>query len=85
MMAINIRQNENINGVSIDDDNTVKIMQYADDGVLFLNNEGEIHEAIRLITRFENVAGTLLNVDKCEGLWLGAHKYRQQSCTLFDI
>jgi hypothetical protein len=84
-MAINIRQNENIGGISIDNGDTVKIMQYADDGVLFLNNEEEIHEAIRLITRFGNVAGTSLNVEKSEGLWLRPYKYRQQNCTLLDI
>ena len=50
----------------------LKIVQYADDATLFLRNSKEMREAIESIKFFGNVAGTKLNVTKCEGLWIGA-------------
>ena len=86
IMAISIRQNVNILGLQIGNDcEHIKIMQYADDGVLFLKDADELAEAINTINRFSNVAGTVLNKGKCEGLWLGSFKERQDGCNLLDI
>ena len=86
IMALSIRQNEAIVGLQISNDcDCIKIMQYADDGVLFLRDDDELREAINTINRFSNVAGTVLNTAKCEGLWLGSFKERQNGCNLLDI
>ena len=31
------------------------------------------------------MSGLELNISKCEGLWLGRDKYKQEKCTLFGI
>ena len=46
------------------------IAPYADDATLFLKNSQEMSEAIESIKLFGNVAGTKLNLTKCEGLWM---------------
>ena len=84
IMAITLRQNTKIQGIGICDQN-IKILQYADDGVLLLNNEQEMCEAIATVNAFSSLSGTILNMSKCEGLWLGTFKERQEGCRLFNI
>ena len=38
-----------------------------------------------LMGEFGEVSGIKLNLEKCEGLWLGKEKWRQIGCTLFGI
>ncbi len=72
-MATCIRHNNKLKGLSpLGSDCTIKISQYADDAVIFLNNEEELSEAINEINRFGNVSGTMLNIKKCEGLWISS-------------
>jgi hypothetical protein len=87
MLAQTIRQDKNLRGLDIDavGSKHAKITQYADDGTLYLNNEIEMKEAIKIIQEFGDVAGTELNLEKCEGLWLGSTKYKQNKCTLFGV
>ena len=86
VMAIAIRQSDNVKGIKVKDTNhSIKILQYADDGVLFLNDENEMRSAIEIINMFGKFAGTLLNMNKCEGLWIGTYKERQNDCKLFNI
>ena len=84
IMALAIRQNVNIQGFKVNVNN-IKILQYADDGTLFLNTEDEMKIAVDIISLFGKLAGTTLNLSKCEGLWLGSDKYRQQNCNLLNI
>ena len=86
-MANHIRQNVNIRGLSLDEHgvNNIKIIQYADDATLFLKNSFEINEAISSLEQFGKIAGTKLNKGKCEGLWIGSSKNRQNTCTLYNI
>ena len=44
-----------------------------------------MEEAIKALNLFANLAGTELNLTKCEGLWLGSNKQRQSNCHLFGI
>ena len=60
----------------------VKLVQYADDGTLFLKNIHEMEKAIEILECFDCHAGTKLNLDKCEGLWLGKSKTEQLNCKL---
>ena len=60
-------------------------MQYADDGIIFLNCKDEMCSALGILHDFGSVAGTMLNLSKCEGLWLGKDKCKQNNCKIFGI
>ncbi len=87
VLACHIRQNDRITGLSLDDNGSkcIKIIQYADDSTLLLNNTSEMKEAIKCLDIFGKVAGTKVNKSKCEGLWIGSNKHRQNGCTMHDI
>lgn len=86
IMAINIRNDSDIQGFNMPGSNeNIKILQYADDGVIFLNNLKEMRRAIDVVNTFGKHAGTMLNLSKCEGLWLGSFKDRQVDCNLLGI
>ena len=87
VMSSHIRQATNIKGLEIGhrEHKIVKIVQYADDSTLFLSNSSDMRKAIQLLETFGQVAGTSLNLNKCEGLWLGSSKHRQNGCNLFNI
>ncbi len=86
VMAIDIRSDCILQGINIPgNDQKIKILQYADDGVLFFNNLKEMQRGIKLINKFGKLAGTTLNLSKCEGLWLGRRKNEQLRCSLFGI
>ena len=86
MLGIKIRQHHKLTGYNFGyDDKPVKLMQYADDCVLFLNDKDEMCEAISLLNNFGTVSGLVLNISKCEGLWMGNAKENQNNCTLYGI
>jgi len=86
VLGLHIRQNNDLKGFSFGySDKPVKIAQYADDCILFLNSKAELGNAINVLSDFGKVSGLLLNVSKCEGLWLGGYKNRQNHCTLYGI
>jgi len=88
ILASKIKEDKIIKGMTLSSDedvNKVKIIQYADDGTLFLNNIIEMKKAIKTIETFGKLAGTKLNLDKCEGLWIGLAKQNQQNCNLLNI
>ena len=73
IMAISIRNNTEISGVSIGNIE-YKIIQYADDATIVLGNMISIENVIDAIKKFGNVAGPKLNVIKTKGIWLGPLK-----------
>ena len=79
-----IRKNELISGIKLHD-SYIKISQYADDATIFLSNEHELDECIETIKRFGQHSGMVLNMSKCEGLWLRNLKNRQTNCKLKGI
>ena len=86
IMSLKIRQEGSISGLSIpNSDLRPKVLQYADDGILCLNNEQEMRKAIDIVHPFGSLTGLQLNISKCEGLWLGNMKHRQINCNLFGI
>ena len=81
ILATKITQCSSLNGFNFGiDEKPVKIAQYADDAVLFLNNKEELCSALNVIEEFGQFAGTKLNIEKCEGLWLGKDKHLQNNC-----
>ena len=74
VLPINIRSSNNIEGIKVNLNNDpveYKIVQYADDAVLFLNNKLSIENAIQTIKCFGYLAGTILNLSKTEIMGLG--------------
>ena len=73
--------------LSLDENGTehAKIVQYADDTTLFLRNTHEMRLAINMLEHFGSVAGTQLNLEKCEGLWIDSYKNRQENCSLHNM
>ena len=87
VLALCINQNDDIKGLNLTPKggNRIKMCQYADDSTLFLKNEKELKLALDLLNRFGQVAGTKLNLSKCEGLWLGRSGNKQENCDLGNI
>ena len=77
MLAIKVRNSNSLNGFQFGYEKPIKIAQYDDDGILFLNNRNEMCSALNILEIFGNLSGLTLNVEKCEGLWLGRSKHLQ--------
>ena len=77
VMSSYIRQNAKIKGLSLDENGSknIKIIQYADDATLFLKTAQEMREEISSLEEFGKVAGTILNITKCEGLYTNLETY----------
>ena len=73
-LAIEIREANDINGIKFIK-NSTKLAQYADDTTLTLENEQSVIHALERVKKFGTNSGLELNVDKCEGIWLGALKH----------
>ena len=81
VMALNIKSNPLINGISIKTKNSVKrikITQLADDTTLFFGSTLEIEIALDEIENFGKHSGLKLNRQKTEGLWVGNHISRDK-------
>ncbi|MEK6264009.1 MAG: reverse transcriptase family protein [Clostridium sp.] len=71
ILAIMIRSNKKIQGVSINN-NVHKLSQYADDTFIStLNTDESVNELFKLITEFSMISGLTLNKDKTEVLHIG--------------
>ena len=78
IMALRIRNNENIKGFQdkIDEINhSIKISQLVDDTTLFFNSKTEISLALNEIKMFGSFSGFIMNKDKTEVLWIGKLKH----------
>ena len=85
-MAVKIRNNPSLQGFHFgDEEKKIKITQYADDGILFLNNRNEFCSALNILEMFGTLSGLKLNMEKYECFWLGSDKALQLNCILFDI
>jgi hypothetical protein len=73
ILAQNIRDNEKISGICVNDEE-IKISQYADDTYMLLSDIESIKETLNMINEFSRIAGPKLNMKKTEGIWLGAYK-----------
>lgn len=72
IMAIMIRENDQIKGISINGI-TSKITQFADDSEIMLEGDRvSFEETFRTVERFGSSSGLKLNVDKTNAIWLGS-------------
>ena len=73
IMAIAVRNDENIKGIKISDSET-KLLQFADDTTAILADLNSAQALLKLLNDFEKVSGLKLNVMKTEAMWIGSLK-----------
>ena len=73
VLAASIRQSNNIQGIQMNG-NAHKIVQFADDATICVENLESIEHAIQTIKEFSTYAGPVLNMAKTKGIWLGCLK-----------
>ena len=67
-----IKSNNAIKGPQLPNNNSLKILGFADDTNLFLRDNNSIIEAMNVISKFEKATGALLNKDKTKIFGIGA-------------
>jgi exonuclease III len=86
ILAIKIRNDSTLRGFDFGNEvRKVKVCQYADDIILFLNNTDEMEHSFKLVEKFGSISGLLLNKHKCEGYWIGSYRHLQENCNLYGI
>ena len=71
VLALNLKNDITVHGIKIHTNHIekeIKVMQYADDTVLLLNDHNSISNAIENVRKFSKVSGLILNVDKSEAI-----------------
>ena len=71
ILAIAIRNQENIKGISIDGLET-ELLQFADDTTAILSDLDSAQALFILLELFEKASGLKLNVTKTEAMWIGS-------------
>ena len=72
VMAINLRNDKNIKGISLTDTEEILISQLADDTTLFLRDSESLERALTFIKAFGESSGLKLNKEKTEAFWIGS-------------
>ena len=72
ILAQQIKQSKILTGINVDRTNEVRISQYADDTVLFLNNSPTcLKGALQELKAFSEVSGLRLNIEKSSCMQIG--------------
>ena len=86
ILAIKIRATPALKGIRVGKNNKVlKISQYADDGILYLNDKNELYSSLNILNEFGNIAGPLLNIGKCEAMQIGRIQRATNYKNLFGL
>ena len=72
-LALAIRQNPEIIGVKIGDEET-KLFQYADDTMAVLSDNYSAQALFNLLEVLKNLSGLVINSSKTEGMWIGSSR-----------
>jgi hypothetical protein len=72
MLAVNIRNSQNIKGIKLRT-KEIKICQLADDTTLILENEESILHVKNMLNDFEKISGLKTNMDKTQAFMIGKH------------
>ena len=72
-LAIAIRQNQGIRGISFENEET-KILQYADDTTAVLSDISSAEQLFELLNFFKDISGLKINCKKTEVMWIGSTK-----------
>ena len=74
VLAIAVRQNTSIRGISIDGQET-KLLQYADDTKATLTDFSSARAFFDLLNTFKLFSGLAVNYSKTEGMWIGSCRH----------
>ena len=66
ILALKLRENNNIPGIKINDSTEIKTIQHADDLTLSLKNEESLNASLNVIRLFCNITGTKVNIAKTQ-------------------
>jgi len=81
VMAIKIREDNNIKGITVMD-KELKITQYADDTCLYVDSIVSLENALQVFEDFYRYAGLRLNIDKTKAIWLGTNSRIGKVCNI---
>ena len=70
-LAIAVRQNKAITGITIGKEET-KLLQYADDMTATLSDINSLQALLDLLEVYKNASGLTINCTKTEGMWIGS-------------
>ena len=73
ILAIAIRQNSTIKGITIGKKET-KLLQYADDTTVVFSDINSAQTLFKLIDDFKKLSGLEVNPTKTEGMWIGSSR-----------
>ena len=73
ILAIFVRSNTNIKGITIGDNET-KLLAYADDMTALLSDTASAKELFDSLNIFEKYSGLKMNVSKTKTMWIGTMK-----------
>ena len=73
-LAIAIRQNSDIKGITIGREET-KLLQYVDDTTATLSDRNSAVALFKLLDSFKSVSDLMINCAKTEGMWIGSARH----------
>ena len=73
LLAVNIRNNQNIKGIKFSG-KELKMMTYADDTTAIISSLEDAKRFVTVVNNFSKASGLLINKEKSEALWLGELK-----------
>ena len=76
-LAIAIRQNPDIKGIVIGQEET-KVLQYADDTTATLADVDSAKSLFKLMEIFKNISGLNINSSKTGGMWIGSFRGKME-------
>ena len=75
VLAIKIRNNKNIKGITINN-TEYKLTQYADDTSVILDGSStSLNETLNVLSSYAKYSGLKINFDKTSVVWIGKKKY----------
>ena len=84
-LASSVRENKNVKCIKvIDCDFQLKLLQYADDTLFFVEDEDSLREILKELNLFGRIAGPKINKEKTALFWLGDTSKRY-SVTCYDL
>ena len=74
LLAIRIRQSNNVKGLNLDIGKILQILLYADDITVFLQSREDVENILIIIEEFSVFSGLRLNKQKSEAMGIGTNR-----------